>query len=176
MPWKDAFHSFPILESGRLLLRNASADDVESLWAAYSSLKDVPHWDYTINNIDDVQKYIIDRNKGFEEMRRIWWLITLKPSGDIAGGCSISYLKKMNLYDLGYWIAKPHWGKGIATEASELAISYAFGKLGLPCLIASVHKSNTRSLRVMEKTGFVPIKKASGEAPSGDELLFKREK
>jgi RimJ/RimL family protein N-acetyltransferase len=56
---------------------------------------------------------------------------------------------------MGYWIARPHWGKGFATEASRALIDIA-RTLKLPRLEASHFVDNPASGRVLEKLGFVP--------------------
>ena len=60
--------------------------------------------------------------------------------------------KKANL---GYWIGKQYWGRGIATECVGLIINYAFSSsdLGLKEVIAYVFPENKASIRVLEKNG-----------------------
>ncbi|ACS33817.1 GNAT family N-acetyltransferase [Thermococcus gammatolerans] len=56
--------------------------------------------------------------------------------------------------ELGYFLGPEHWGKGYATEAVSLAITYAFEWLNLRKLYARVFSSNVASARVLEKNGF----------------------
>src|ERR1043165_424288 len=46
---------------------------------------------------------------------------------------------------LGYWVASQHWGKGIATEASRLAVRYAFTRLFLQTLCSQALARNSAS-------------------------------
>ncbi len=57
--------------------------------------------------------------------------------------------------ELGYWIARAHWGQGYATEAARHLIEIA-SALRLPRLEASHFLDNPASGRVLEKLGFVP--------------------
>ena len=41
-------------------------------------------------------------------------------------------------YDLGYRFTQKYWGKGYATEASAALMDYAFNKLKIPCVYASL--------------------------------------
>lgn len=50
-------------------------------------------------------------------------------------------------------IEPAHWGKGLATEAARSVIKYAFDKLAVPQIIASVDQPNTVSIVVLEKLG-----------------------
>ena len=57
--------------------------------------------------------------------------------------------------EIGYWIGEPHWGKGIATEATKQLVSYAFEQLDLVRLYAGVFSFNPASGRVMQKLGMI---------------------
>lgn len=57
--------------------------------------------------------------------------------------------------EVGYWIARPFWDKGICTEALRLVIDYCFHEKGFTTLWGSYFPSNPASGRVMEKCGFV---------------------
>lgn len=58
------------------------------------------------------------------------------------------------------------YGKGIGTEAAKLALSYAFGKLGMHKIMARVLAKNKASMRMHEKAGYVQ------EAYLKDELFL----
>jgi RimJ/RimL family protein N-acetyltransferase len=55
--------------------------------------------------------------------------------------------------ELGYWLAEPFWGQGIATAAARAMIEYAFTKLDLVRVYAGVFATNPASARVLEKAG-----------------------
>jgi len=55
---------------------------------------------------------------------------------------------------IGYWVAKSYRGKGIATKAVKLVVSFGFKKLKLKRIYAKVKKSNIQSLRVLDNAGF----------------------
>lgn len=56
--------------------------------------------------------------------------------------------------ELGYWLAKPYWNKGIMTAAVKAASNYGFKEFGLIRITANVFSSNLGSARVLEKAGF----------------------
>ena len=60
----------------------------------------------------------------------------------------------LQMAEIGYWIGKPYWGLGHASEAVARAVAYAFGEGGLERLEASCHESHVASRRVLEKNGF----------------------
>lgn len=57
--------------------------------------------------------------------------------------------------ELGYWIARAHWGQGYATEAARAVLSQARA-LGHRRLVASHFLDNPASGRVLRKVGFRP--------------------
>lgn len=55
---------------------------------------------------------------------------------------------------MGYWIARPYWGRGICTEALRLIVRYCFEEKGFSVLWGDYFPENPASGRVMEKCGF----------------------
>jgi len=55
--------------------------------------------------------------------------------------------------EVGWLLARPWWGRGLATEAGAAAIEWGFGGLGLDRLISIIYPDNTASLRVADKLG-----------------------
>jgi RimJ/RimL family protein N-acetyltransferase len=47
-----------------------------------------------------------------------------------------------------------HWGRGLAQEAAEAVIPYAFQTIGAKALSAGHHPENTVSKKLLEKLGF----------------------
>jgi RimJ/RimL family protein N-acetyltransferase len=58
--------------------------------------------------------------------------------------------------ELGYWIARPYWGLGYATEAARAVLDIARDSLRLNTLVAGHFLDNPASGRVLEKVGFRP--------------------
>jgi len=55
--------------------------------------------------------------------------------------------------EVGWRLAREHWGRGYAPEAAGKALAYAFGPLGLDEIVSFTAVGNLRSRRVMEKLG-----------------------
>ncbi len=56
--------------------------------------------------------------------------------------------------ELGYWLGKPFWGKGIMPEAAAELIRYGFENLGMTKIWCGYYDGNHKSKRVQEKLGF----------------------
>ncbi len=57
--------------------------------------------------------------------------------------------------ELGYWLGKPHWGKGYMPEAAEELLHHAFEDLKMRAVWCGYYDGNAKSRRVQEKLGFV---------------------
>lgn len=64
--------------------------------------------------------------------------------------------------DIGYWIGRPHWGTGYATEAVRRIARFGIREMGLVALEAEVIEGNAASIAVLEKSGFRMTGKATG--------------
>jgi len=59
---------------------------------------------------------------------------------------------------LGYWLGRPHWGQGHATEAVRLLVAEAFARYPDATVIgAGIYTDNPASRRVLEKVGFTRV-------------------
>jgi RimJ/RimL family protein N-acetyltransferase len=72
----------------------------------------------------------------------------------LVGSCGLGR-RPSGAVEMGSWIARPHWGRGVATEACAALIEVARA-LALPRLEGSHFVDNPASARVLEKLGFEP--------------------
>jgi [ribosomal protein S5]-alanine N-acetyltransferase len=73
--------------------------------------------------------------------------------GELIGICGYSP-KGSGSADIGYWIGKPYWGQGFATEAAAALMSYGFSKGSVKRFACCVFADNPGSARVAQKLGF----------------------
>ena len=71
---------------------------------------------------------------------------------------SIGVFRKDNVHrltaEMGYYIAEPYWGKGIATQAIKQMCDYIFTNTDIIRIFATPYAHNAASCRVLEKAGF----------------------
>jgi [ribosomal protein S5]-alanine N-acetyltransferase len=72
--------------------------------------------------------------------------------GEVVGSIGIS--RHDHKAEIGYWLGRAYWGKGIMTEVVKETVKYCFGELGLRRVYACVFPHNKASMRVLEKAGF----------------------
>ena len=138
----------------RLLLRPGWPEDAAALHAAIAdegivrNLAKAP-WPYTL---DDARAFL-SRER---DVRLPAFLIVKRTGGapHLVGGCGIGEREDGRL-ELGYWIARPYWGLGFATEAAG-AVLRAARAAGSRGIVASHFIDNPASGRVMRKLGFRP--------------------
>jgi RimJ/RimL family protein N-acetyltransferase len=77
-------------------------------------------------------------------------------NGEAIGGIGFERLSDVHRLtaEIGYWIAEPFWGRGIATEAVRRGVASAFDTLEIERIQATVFESNQPSMCVLEKSGF----------------------
>lgn len=89
------------------------------------------------------------------------WAVVLKETGELIGCVGYLLSENSNLQipadqaEVGYWIARPYWGRGICTEALRAVVEYCFAK-GFSALWGDYFPENPASGRVMAKCGFLP--------------------
>lgn len=62
--------------------------------------------------------------------------------------------EKQKTAEIGYWVAKPYWGKGIASEALQKFTHSLFVNTDFIRLNASVFEGNLASAKVLQKCGY----------------------
>jgi RimJ/RimL family protein N-acetyltransferase len=80
------------------------------------------------------------------------WLAEDRETGEPVGRVGLSYHRAWpDDPEVGWWIDPSRWGEGLATEAGEAAIEYAFEGLGFRRVVSLCTEDNLASRRVMEK-------------------------
>ena len=90
-----------------------------------------------------------------QQGRTVQWAIR-NEEGSLIGGCGFHnfQLGESHRAEIGYWLAKPYWGRGIMTAVVRTLCELAFAEFGLVKIVAHVFAENPASARVLEKCGF----------------------
>jgi len=81
-------------------------------------------------------------------------------NGDFVVRTALDPTDEPDVYETGYWVARKYAGQGMATEAANAAIRYAFGRLGAKAISIGYFDGNDASRRVVEKLGFQKVRVA----------------
>lgn len=144
----------PKIETRRLVLRapeERDADRVAQLaseWDIARMSTRMPH-PYAL---DDAKQFIA-KVAGQDPRRDNTFLIEEEGQGPV--GMLGFFHDGQPLPEVGYWIGKPFWGRGFATEALEGAMTWAKGKWKKRAVVAGHFADNPASGRVLSKAGFL---------------------
>lgn len=140
--------------SHRLLLRPIWPEDTQALFAGIAdegvvrNLARAP-WPYEERHARDFAERPVD--PFFPR-----FLITRARDAAVVGGVGIDAVTGApGVVEMGYWIARPHWGQGYATEAGAAVLAIAH-TLGHREVRAGHFLDNPASGRVLRKLGFEP--------------------
>ncbi|MBX2804608.1 MAG: GNAT family N-acetyltransferase [Hyphomicrobiales bacterium] len=152
----DVAGKTPLIETERLLLRAWTEDDRTS-WAEMGG--DIHVMEYFPNlhtrersdeMLDRFNNHIFEHGFGF-------WALEDRKSGEFIGftgllrsGIAAHFTPCV---EIGWRLARSHWGKGYATEAALASLEFGFERLGLKEIAAMAVVANLRSRRVMERIG-----------------------
>ena len=97
----------------------------------------------------------IDRKATEQHGRPAHWAIRDEQESLIGGlGLVTGQAFESHRAELGYWLGKPFWDRGIMTAVVRRICEAAFAEFGLAKITANVFSDNAASARVLEKCGF----------------------
>lgn len=144
-----------IIEKERFSLRSWQLSDAAKL---SQHLNNIKIW----NNVRDYlpHPYLLEDAQSFIRMN-----LETDPPRNLAivfndeaiGGLGLVLQDDVNRKnaELGYWLGEAYWNMGIATEAVVAMVHYGLDCFDLHRIYAHVFSSNQRSMRVLEKAGFI---------------------
>jgi RimJ/RimL family protein N-acetyltransferase len=148
----------PTLSGQLTTLRKLAMSDAQSVQSNANDpeiaryLPRLPH-PYTM---DEARKWIATTYRLARQDKAYNFGIEDRKSGRIVGMIGLRNINRQDKNaEVGYWVGKSSQGRGYATEALRLTLSFAFRQLRLVRVYAVVHQRNTSSVRLLEKSGFV---------------------
>ena len=152
------------METERILFRPWRDDDAETLYRYASDPEVGPRAGWPPHKSVEESLEII---RTIFHSDHIWAIVLKNAGGDACapGGEPIGCMGYMvhgesninigeNDAEVGYWVARPYWNRGICSEALRLLIDYCFNVKGFRTLWADFFPDNPASGKVMEKCGF----------------------
>ena len=142
-----------IIEGPHIFLRRSSVVDAEDIFNNYTQDEVVtqflpwePHQD-----IHTTRRFLQDCNEQWRDGRNFSFGILLQRTDEVIG--MISMRPKSHNVDVGYVLARAHWGQGIMTEALTLLSDWCLEQLEIWRVEAYCDVDNRASARVMERAG-----------------------
>ena len=142
------------LTGKRVHLRELTPEDANVIFALFSDPEAMRYWSYPpyIDLMQAKARLARDAEGVAQNVVRPWGIVHQEV---LIGTCTLHGIDQDNARaELGYMLARAHWGQGLASEAVGLAIDYAFTTLGLRRLEADIDPRNLASQKVLERLGF----------------------
>jgi len=148
-----------VVDTPRLTLRPLELGDADALfpYASDSEVSRMMSWDPHKDRKDTVaflERMIAAREAGTS----VGWAIVV--GGAPVGVISLDGITwhfrawRIDRAEMGYWLGRPHWGKGLMSEAATAALRFAFETLGLHKVTIGCIEGNEASRAIIEKLGF----------------------
>lgn len=145
----------PVLETGRLLLRPMSREDLDFILRHFATdeVNEFSSFD-NLRSLEEAEelfdKYLSPgRPNGF----RLG--VVLKGTGELVGTLGFYRFSRTDRCAMvGADLSPGHWGQGLMTEALEELIRHGFEEMGLNRIEATTNSRNARSLRLADRLGF----------------------
>ena len=137
------------IETARLRLRPRTIDDADARHVNFTDPEIMRWW-------SDAPHTSIEQTRAmFAKARPEWrcWSITLKGNDTAIGFVAAGEKRQGNVTELGYFLARDHWGGGIAAEAVSAVIDRLFAE-GQRRVFADTDPDNAPSRALLEKLGF----------------------
>ena len=166
-----------VIDTGRLILRRFSLDDLQAFHQLASRPEIIRYAQSTpVASLEESRELMKSApfhdyaTYGYGRFACVW-----KDTGEVIGFSGLKFVPEIGDTELGYRFFEEHWGKGLATEAGRASIEFARSDLGLQRLVAMVHPENVASARVVSKLGFSVERKLAYSGLEGVEVdLFAR--
>ncbi|HLS84069.1 MAG TPA: GNAT family N-acetyltransferase [Arenimonas sp.] len=156
-PAGAAAERLPTLAAPRLCLRWIEPADLGDLYAVFSDPEVMRFWSHAAwPHQDEAEIYLESIHRGFEQGDLFQWGIALRATDQVIGTATLYAIDHaQGRAELGFALARAHWGRRYAREALTVLIGHAFDALGLRRLEADVDPRNQGSLRTLEALGFL---------------------
>ena len=144
-----------LIETRRLILRPFESDDVDAAFAWFGDpivMRFTPGGPDT--SIEQTKARLANYQEHQTEHGFSRWIVLDRHLGRPIGDAGLLALQEYGWIDLGFRLAQPCWGQGLATEAASAWVRAAFDEFHIDRLTAFVHPKNVASIRVLEKLGF----------------------
>lgn len=146
----------PTLVAPRLHLRWMEPADLDDLYGVFSDPDVTRYWSHLPwTTPDEASIYLEAIHQGFQQGNLFQWGIALRGDDRIIGSTTLYEIDlAQGRAELGFALARDHWGRRYAHEALTVLMTHAFEALGLRRIEADVDPRNLPSLRTLEALGF----------------------
>jgi RimJ/RimL family protein N-acetyltransferase len=148
---------FTPIRTQRLLIRPFEPGDAAGLALRRNDPEVARYQNWTLPYASELAQKVVDELLAMDgPVNEDWWMAIVcdAETGTVYGDLALHLSWEGRTAEVGYTLAREHWGKGIATEALEALVAYLFEDLGVTRVFGMLHPDNIASAMVLERTGF----------------------
>ncbi len=152
---QDYFSRLPVIETPRLTLRRLTLHDAADVYAYARDPEVARHvlWD-AHRSVSESRMFLRYMLRQYRMGEPSSWGIVLRQTGRVIGTIGfMSWNPDNSTVELGYSLAREHWGQGLMPEALQAVLQETFVSLKMHRAEAQHFTGNPSSGRVMEKCG-----------------------
>ncbi|MBL4932167.1 GNAT family N-acetyltransferase [Clostridium paridis] len=152
------FSEIPKLQGENIILKSVEDKDVEELFSIYSNEEIFIYCGIIPKkNKNTVKNMVGHFGRDFNKKDKVKWGIYSENNGfKLVGIIDVFNInQRVDMLTLGYFLEEKSWGKGIATEAVSIIVSYLFEHINVNRINAEVMLDNNPSKNVLMKNGFL---------------------
>lgn len=177
-PWLVAVQkTMTVLETERLLLREWRPED----WLAFRPIATDPDvMRYITDGVawtdGQIQRFVTRQINNAERDDFCLWKLVDKANARLVGFCGLQPLGTTDEIEIGWWLARDCWGRGLATEAARSVVDFGFGTAKLARIVAIARPENNASRNIMHKLGMTFVRETDtgemGKQPPVVKLVY----
>jgi RimJ/RimL family protein N-acetyltransferase len=146
----------PELHTERLVLRGWREADREPFAALNADPEVMRYFPATMTR-SECDAFIDQVGTRWADGGPSWWAVEVIDGAPCIGFVGLSVVRPDSpvapAVEIGWRLARDHWGRGYATEAAIASLRYGFDELDLDEIVSFTVPANTASRRVMERIG-----------------------
>jgi len=138
-------------------LRELKLSDAEFI-AKNAKDRDITKYTFVIAppfDLKTAQKFIRKANKEIKDKTAYEFGIELNDTKELIGTINLFNINQKNKNaEIGFWLAKEFWNKGLSDQSLDLMLEFGFNKLKLERIQGRVLDKNESAQKLLERTGF----------------------
>ncbi len=147
-----------IFETNRLLVRKLKKTDLQAFHKMQSNPKVMQYTTGITKSIQEHTLELDDLISKYDKIKNDFWIYAIERKSNAVFVGTVALVKDNTDDEIGYRFLEKFWNKGYATEICKGLILYC-KSIGIKKIVGYVVDKNIASIKIIEKQGFVTIKK-----------------
>lgn len=144
-----------MISTKRYTLKEIEQSDINNIYKGLSNPEITKYYDVHFSTLEETEEQMEWYRNLKKEEKGIWWGIYNKTNNEFCGAGGFNSLEKQHKKaEIGLWLLKEHWGKGILKEVMPKLFELGFTELNLNRIEGHVVSENAKCKSALEKINF----------------------